>query len=410
MKQSILLRSLLAWACVLATTGCSLLKVSVSSGDPLPDGTLRLRTMTRGLYYDLSSGIAAAADSIVAASPRAATQLAAIRWKIRATRAAVEAAMQSDPEVALADTWILCRRMNEAFAQMPDSLLFGPQSPIARAAAERFERRVGELSSELLTAERHRLMERFVDEYVRAHPRPDDGAAAPNTLLAWFEFLRANGREPVYATGSISEVMADVSDRVGGQTRQLANSVGWSKEMLEIRMRQDSLRSRVEGQLDSLDRNFGRLVAVAEHLPELSGQVLGEINLQAAQLIGTIDASVDAAFDNLDRQRVEIQRYVSAEREALIEQVRVAADEAVQDALAGIPGLVGRVLFYVVTALVVLLGLPFLAGFWLGGLRARRQGRRQASAAGDASAGPESAPGDGGKSPDMGANGTPQTK
>ena len=200
--------------------------------------------------------------------------------------------------------------------------------------------------------------------------------------------------------------MADVSDRVGGQTRQLANSVGWSKEMLEIRMRQDSLRSRVEGQLDSLDRNFGRLVAVAEHLPELSGQVLGEINLQAAQLIGTIDASVDAAFDNLDRQRVEIQRYVSAEREALIEQVRVAADEAVQDALAGIPGLVGRVLFYVVTALVVLLGLPFLAGFWLGGLRARRQ----ASAAGDASAGPESVPGDGGKSPDKGANGTPQTK
>ena len=123
MKQSLLWRGLLVWACALAATGCSLLKVSVSSGDPLPDETLRLRTMTRGFYYDLSSGIAAAADSVVAASPRAATQLAAIRWKIRATRAAVEAAMQSDPEVALADTWILCRRMNEAFAQLPSRWL-----------------------------------------------------------------------------------------------------------------------------------------------------------------------------------------------------------------------------------------------------------------------------------------------
>ena len=397
MKQSLLWRGLLVWACALAATGCSLLKVSVSSGDPLPDETLRLRTMTRGFYYDLSSGIAAAADSVVAASPRAATQLAAIRWKIRATRAAVEAAMQSDPEVALADTWILCRRMNEAFAQLPDSLLFGAESSIAREAAARFERRVARLSEQLLPADR---------EYVAAHPRPDDdGAAAPNTLLAWFEFLRANGREPSYATGSISEVMADVSDRVGSQTRQLANSVGWSRQMLEIRMQQDSLRSRVEGQLDSLERNFGRLVAVAEHLPGLSEQLLEELNLQAGQLIGAIDSSMASAFDDLDRQRVEIQHYVSTEREALVGQVQQAADEAVQHALERIPAVIGRLLFYVVAALVVLLGLPFLVGFWLGGLRARRQSGRQKAPSGD-----DSAPEQGGGSPDEGRSGPGESR
>lgn len=406
MKQSLLWRGLLVWACALAATGCSLLKVSVSSGEPLPDETLRLRTMTRGFYYDLSSGIAAAADSVVAASPRAATQLAAIRWKIRATRAAVEAAMQSDPEVALADTWILCRRMNEAFAQLPDSLLFGAESSIAREAAARFERRVARLSEQLLPADRQRLMERFVGEYVAAHPRSDDdGAAAPNTLLAWFEFLRANGREPSYATGSISEVMADVSDRVGSQTRQLANSVGWSRQMLEIRMQQDSLRSRVEGQLDSLECNFGRLVAVAEHLPGLSEQLLEELNLQAGQLIGAIDSSMASAFDDLDRQRVEIQHYVSTEREALVGQVQQAADEAVQHALERIPAVIGRLLFYVVAALVVLLGLPFLVGFWLGGLRARRQSGRQKAPSGD-----DSAPEQGGGSPDEGRSGPGESR
>lgn len=258
MKQSLLWRGLLVWACALAATGCSLLKVSVSSGDPLPDETLRLRTMTRGFYYDLSSGIAAAADSVVAASPRAATQLAAIRWKIRATRAAVEAAMQSDPEVALADTWILCRRMNEAFAQLPDSLLFGAESSIAREAAARFERRVARLSEQLLPA---------------------------------------------------------------------------------------------------------------------------------------------------DRQRVEIQHYVSTEREALVGQVQQAADEAVQHALERIPAVIGRLLFYVVAALVVLLGLPFLVGFWLGGLRARRQSYRRKAPEGD-----DSAPEQGGGSPDEGRSGPGESR
>ena len=71
------------------------------------------------------------------ASADAGVRLAAVQWKIRASRAAVTAAMQGNPDVAMADMWILCRRMNASFAARPDSLLFGAQSPVARAAAAR---------------------------------------------------------------------------------------------------------------------------------------------------------------------------------------------------------------------------------------------------------------------------------
>ena len=73
--------------------GCSLLKVSVSTGDPLPKEQMDVRTMTRGFYYDMAGEVARAADSIVSLSPDLGVRVAAVRWKIRATQAGLSAAM-----------------------------------------------------------------------------------------------------------------------------------------------------------------------------------------------------------------------------------------------------------------------------------------------------------------------------
>ena len=351
-------------------TGCSLLKVAVSTGDPLPKEEMNVRTMTRGFYYDMAGEVARAADSIVALSPDVNTRVAAVRWKIRATRAGVNASMQSIPDVALADMWILCRRMNDAFSAAPDSLLFGPQSGIARDAVRRLDRRAGRLARQVLPADRYDLMASFVADYMRKNPA-SEGDETDNTTLAWLEYLRDNGVEHAYATGSIAEVLADVNDRVSGQTQQLSNSVGWSKDIFEMRLEQDSLRLQVGAQLDSLERSFNRIVVVAEHVPEISDKVLEELNRQVTQLIGTMNASVDNAFADFDRQRDELQQYVTREREALVGQLRETGDGLLRTALDAVPGLVGKVLLYLVLALVVLIGGPFALGFWLGGVRAK---------------------------------------
>ena len=353
-----------------ASTGCSLLKVAVATGDPLSKEEMNVRTMTRGFYYDMAGEVARAADSIIGASDRLEVRTAAVRWKIRATRAGVTAAMQSIPDVAMADLWILCRRMNEGFAATPDSLLFGAQSGIARETAARLDRRAARLAGRLLPAERYALMERFVDEFMRDNPVTESDGA-DNTTLAWLEFLRENGVEPAYAVGSIAEVLADVNDRLSGQTQQVTNSVSWSKDIFEMRLRQDSLRLQVGAQLDSLERSFNRIVVVAEHLPEISDKVLEELNRQATQLIWTMNASVDNAFADFDRQRGELQQYVTREREALVEQLRATGDELVRTTLDAVPGLVGKILLYLVLALAVLIGGPFALGFWLGGVRAK---------------------------------------
>ena len=47
-----------------------------------------------------------------------------------------------------------------------------------------------------------------------------------------------------------------MNDRVSGQTQQVSNSVSWSKDIFEMRLGQDSLRSQIGMQLDSLEQNF----------------------------------------------------------------------------------------------------------------------------------------------------------
>lgn len=370
-----LLQAAAALCAALALTGCSLLKVAVATGDPLSKEEMNVRTMTRGFYYDMAAEVARTADSIAQAAPDVATRVAAVRWKIRATRAGVSAAMQGIPDVALADLWILCRRMNDSFAEAPDSLLFGPQSDIARDAALRLDRRAGRLARQVLPADRYDLMAAFVDDYIRKNPA-SEGDETDNTTLAWLEYLQAAGVGHDYATGSIAEVLADVNDRLSGQTQQVTNSVSWSKDIFEMRFRQDSLRIEVGAQLDSLERSFTRIVVVAEHLPEISDKVLEELNRQATQLIWTMNASVDNAFADFDRQRGELQRYVTREREALVEQLRTTGDELVRTTLDALPGLVGKILLYVVLALAVLIGGPFALGFWLGGVRARAKAKK----------------------------------
>ena len=375
-----LLKLLLSGSLLLTLGGCSLFRFSVDTGNPpLSTEEVNVRTMTRGFYYDLSDEITRTADSIVSTAPDISVRIRAIRWKMQSTRAAVAAAMQSTPDVALLDTWLLCVRMDSAFCRLPDSLLFREQTPLARTVAARLSKKAGRLAANLLPEEKYRLMERFVAEYMTANPVTASQFTPVNTTLPWIEFLRANGVEPQYNVGSVSDVIADLGDRFGGQSAQTVNSITWSKDIFELQMEQDSVRSRLMAQLDSLEQNFDRLVLVAEHMPQIADYIGASLNEEFSALIHTLNGAVDNAFADIDRQRMELQAYVSAEREAMILQAREAVDEAVQRAMDRIPALVGKLLVWIVLFAVVVLGVPFGIGFWAGRLREKAKARRDGS-------------------------------
>lgn len=359
------------------TTGCSLFKLSVSTGDPLPRGDMQVRVMTRGFYYDMVSEISGTADSIVALDTDSQIKIRAIRWKLQATRAAVDAAMQSIPEVSLADTWILCEQMQGAFARTPDSLLFGEYSYLARNTAEHLVKRVGRLATEVLIPERYSLMESFVNKYVADNPLSGEDITPANTTLAWLDYLKENGIQHAYPSGSISEVIADLGDRMGGQTQYITNSLGWSKDILELQLEQDSTRTKLMRELDSLESNFNRMVLVMEHIPEISDFAMRTLSEQMQRVIYSMNTTIDLAFRNIDMQRQELQEFVTIERESLTADMSKAADSAVQTFIDGLPAVIGKVVFWIILLVVVVLGLPFGIGYWVGSLRERGKQRKK---------------------------------
>lgn len=368
---------LLSAALAVALTGCSLLKFSLDTGDELPKSEARVRVMTRGLYYGLSNEVVAAADSI-ARSDDPKIRIRAIRWKIRATRAAVSAAMQGIPDVALADTWILFRRMESSFDAAPDSMLFGPYSDYAREAVRRMTLRVDSVARDALDGERYRLMKEYVGRYIAENPL-SEGEVPPNTTLAWIEFMNEHGKDLSYATGSIADVVSDMSDRMTGQTGQAMNTLSWTKDIIEIEWQRDSTAQAVQRQLDSLESNFERIVVVMENIPQISDTVLAVFNVYVETMMRTFERSLDNAFGQIDRQRNEIQRFVSAEREAAIEQGRGIADSVVAQVMDRVMASVGRIALWAIALALIVLGLPFAAGYWVGTFRERLRWRERHS-------------------------------
>lgn len=368
---------LLSAALAVALTGCSLLKFSLDTGDELPKSEARVRVMTRGLYYGLSNEVIAAADSI-ARSDDPKIRIRAIRWKIRATRAAVSAAMQGIPDVALADTWILFRRMESSFDAAPDSMLFGPYSDYAREAVRRMTLRVDSVARDALGRDRYRLMKEYVGRYIAENPL-SEGEVPPNTTLAWIEFMNEHGEELSYATGSIADVVSDMSDRMTGQTGQAMNTLSWTKDIIEIEWQRDSTAQAVQRQLDSLESNFERIVVVMENIPQISDTVLAVFNVHVETMMRTFERSLDNAFGQIDRQRNEIQRFVSAEREAAIEQGRGIADSVTAQVMDRIMASVGRIALWAIALALIVLGLPFAAGYWVGTFRERLRWRERHS-------------------------------
>ena len=373
-----ILRTLLSLAVAAAMTGCSLLKVSVSTGDPMSPEDARVRVMTRALYYDLSNEIITAADS-VATSHDTDLKIRAIQWKIRTTRAAVSAAMQTIPDVALADTWILCARMDRAFTHRHDSTLFGTYTPMMRRTVRRMLTKVDSVARDALPTQRYNLMKEYVGEYIRQNrPRSGENVSPQNTTLAWIEFMKGKGIDVEYDLGSISDVVSDMSDKMSGQTGQLTNSIMWSKDIFEIEWQRDSMSQYVAAQMDSLDRNFERIVVVMENIPEISDSVMVNFNKHVEQVLASLESSLDYAFGQVDMQRSELQRYVSTEREAIIRQAGETAQGMVQQAIDQVPAIVSRVAGWLVLLTVVMLGLPFAAGYWVGTLRERSRHKRSA--------------------------------
>ena len=366
-------------ALALALSGCSLISLK-SPERPLSATELNARLLTRELAAHFWADVARVGQGIAASETDPVVLENSLRWELAAVSETRRAAMQMAPMMSLLDTWALALQM-QAFAAEGGAggALFGPHAAAIRAASDGFAADAQSLAERLLAAREFNEYRGFVDGYVREHPLQDLTFTRASVIQLW---ARKQGTDTklIDSLGTIPEALSDVAQRMQIYSDTMPSQV--------VRQTQLALRESGYGQgdvrsaLKELDERLARLTTVAESTPELVHEGIGEVRQSLRAVLERLDASSRAATEALHTERIALFADLRAEREAVIAAVDVQrkalavdaagiANQVVQSAGAQVRYLVGEVVLLLILLAVIVLGLPFAAGYMVGRARAR---------------------------------------
>ena len=375
-------QALACTATLLAMTGCSLLSFK-SPERPLSARDLNARVLTRELSSEFVVAVARCADDIAASEDDPAVLDSTLRWEIAAVGESLRAATRMAPMMSLLDTWAFAVQM-QAFAAegAPGGALFGQHQEAVRALVDKYANDAEALARRLIPPSELGDYRKFVVEYVRQHPLQDLTFARASVIDLWSRQKGADARL-VDSLGTIPEAMADAADRlqIYGET---APSQAMRTTQLALREAGYS-RADVQSSLRQLDARLARLSAVAESTPELVHgaeaqvrqslrEVLDRLDASTARTIAALGTQRTALFADLQSEREALLAAVDTQRKALASDAGRIADQAVKSSGEQLRYLAGEVLLLLIVLTVIVLGLPFVAGYLVGRARERRAG------------------------------------
>lgn len=362
--------------------GCSLISLK-SPERPLSARDLNARILTRELSAQYVAGVSSLASDIAASENDSAVLDNALRWEISAVGASRQAATRMAPIMSLLDTWALARQLEAFTAEgAPGGALFGTHSRAVRELDGAYATDAEALARRLLNPEEFTRYQSFVTEYARAHPLTDLTFTRPSVVALWSREQKADA--PLIDTlGTIPEALGDAADRLEiygdtvptqmmRRTELALNESGFGHGDLKSSLRQ-------------LDERLERLTTAAESAPELVRGAEADVRSSLREVLAQLDSSSRAAEASLHTERVALFADLQSERAAVVAAVdaqrRALADDAgrvsthvVHEAGIQLRDLAAEVLLLGVVVTVILLGLPFAAGYFLG--RARHRGLR----------------------------------
>jgi hypothetical protein len=358
-------------------SGCSL--VSVKSPErPLSTRDLNARIATRQFSVEFTSAVDQCADEISRNESDPVVLRNALRWKIATTAQSLRAASQLAPTMAVLDTWVLSADMQEFFSEQgAGHALFGRYQQAAAMLANDFDTAAEHMASQVIDPRDFQRYQTFVSDYVRAHPIKSLEFVRPSVVDLWMQRSGADVRL-VDSLGTIPEALADSSDRIQMFSEALPSQVMWRTELAL----QDSGLSREEihAVWQKLDERSASLLTTANKAPQLVHDAVAQTRAAVLDVLNRLDASSAATIGALRSERIALSDTLSSERTVLLdaadkERKAVALDAAdiasrvVNETGQQVRYLAREALALLIVLAIVVLGLPFAAGYLVGRTR-----------------------------------------
>jgi hypothetical protein len=361
-----------------ALTGCSLISLKTPER-PLSDRDMNARLLTRELTTHFLELSARSTDNILATETDPAVIEHTLRWELGVIESSRQAEMQLAPLMSLLDTWTLALQLRAFVSEGgPGGRLFGTHQSALREITDNYADGAQRLAHSLLSAKELADYQVFVASYVQAHPLADLRFTRAPVLTEW---TREKGAQSdlLGAVGTIPQALADTSQRLeiyGDTVPQQA------VRRAQLAMRESGYEpGDLRATLARLDAHIERLSSVAENAPELVRGAAAELRASLREVFNRLDASTRATAAAVHSERVALFADIVEQREALLAAADVQrkaltadasrlADQVVRSSGAEVRHITREALLLAIVLAVVLLGLPFAAGYLTGRARA----------------------------------------
>jgi hypothetical protein len=258
--------------------------------------------------------------------------------------------------------------------------LFGPQQSLAVARATELATEAETLVRRLTSPEEFERTRVTVNRYVRAHPLTSTSFARPSIAEMWSE--EAGAKVPLAdSLGTIPEALGNVGDVVRVYGTNGSSQLIWSAQLAA---QESGVSSKeVEAALKRVDERIGEFEAIAKSAPEQFSTIMTEMRTGLDASLGELRRAMHAEEANfvasLNEQREAVTVAVDAQRAAVAADASRLADQVLKTAGEEARRIIRDALLFATLFVVILLGLPFAAGYWVG--RARTGARPGAGGA-----------------------------
>ncbi|GAB1309581.1 hypothetical protein KH5_22640 [Urechidicola sp. KH5] len=362
--MKLILKTVFILVSIVLLSSCSLLDIKLES-ETVPLETDQI--ITRNLIHDYAltffHEVPKAADSIFAITDKKEVQINSILWKIAATRQAKGKMFQTDPKIALLDTWLLVSSMNDYFKEGIGKDVFEEQQPIAHATCKDLLDRIDQIAQRSLKEEYSVAFE-FIDSIKRLEPNHSQDLYKESVANAWYAYRNVPDSLAGTNVGTLPQVLSDLSTRLTVTGEQSLYQVQWVTELMLRKSEIDSIDlARIsENFNESTDNMIAMLKEGGNELQKESAIFRRDFRL----LIENFNHNLDSLTVFASEELAILRDSLSAERAAIMKDFDTTADKAVNTAMSEARKLIEDIMGYLTFILFLILCVPFVMGLIVG--------------------------------------------
>jgi hypothetical protein len=354
---------------------CSLLSIKTPE-TPLTPREQEARLLTRDYAEYFNGVMIRVIDDAAAKDTDPAVRARALQLKLGVVSQSTRAATGLSPMGSLIDTWAFALQLRDYLDSGSGAALLGGAQSDVRAHADGLADEADALAKKVTGGDYPRY-QAFVKRYTFRYPLEGPDCQRTSVLSIWS--AEEDDKAPLRVVGTVAQALGDVSDRMRIYGQEIPAVSLWEAERALDRSGIDAASYRAT--FRSIDTQLAKISTLAETSPALAHEAIAELRRSLGDSSDRLDNAWTQMLQTLRVERAALAANIASERESLmaaadVQRARISADaakiaeRAVDKSWSEVRALVREALLLLIVLAIVVLGLPFAAGYFLGRHRA----------------------------------------